>query len=114
MRYSPQLRDLSWLVATPFTHRGLHDKTKGIVENTSSAFAAAMQNNYAIECDVQLSADGEAMVFHDDSLDRVMATAGMVSLIWMSSGAALSKERAVATAAALAGKCRLLTLGQPY
>ncbi len=78
MHYLPQLRDLSWLVATPFTHRGLHDKAKGIVENTSSAFAAAIHNNFAIECDLQLSADGEAMMFHDDSLERVMTTAGLV------------------------------------
>ncbi len=78
MRYSPQLRDLSWLVARPFAHRGFHDKSKGIVENTSSAFAAAMYNNYAIECDLQMSADGEAMVFHDDRLEHVMTTAGLV------------------------------------
>ena len=71
MRFSPQLREFDWLVARPIAHRGLHAKSKGIIENTESAFAAAIKGNYAIECDVQLAADGEAMVFHDDDLDRL-------------------------------------------
>jgi glycerophosphoryl diester phosphodiesterase len=44
----------------------------GIVENTLGAFAAAIDGNYAIECDLQISRDGEAVLFHDDTLDRVM------------------------------------------
>ena len=71
-------RHLSWLTARPIAHRGLHDKAKGILENTHSAFAAAIKANYAIECDLQLSADGEAMVFHDDRLDRLMQAKGPV------------------------------------
>ena len=55
----------------PIAHRGLHDKAKGVVENTEAAFAAAIAQDYAIECDLQLSRDGEAMVFHDDTLDRL-------------------------------------------
>lgn len=62
---------LDWLVARPVAHRGLHDATRGIIENTGSAFAAAVAGNYAIECDVQISADGEAMVYHDDALGRL-------------------------------------------
>jgi glycerophosphoryl diester phosphodiesterase len=76
MRFSPQLREFDWLVARPIAHRGLHAKSKGIIENTESAFAAAIRSNYAIECDVQLSADGEAMVFHDDDLDRLTEAKG--------------------------------------
>ena len=57
---------LDWLTARPVAHRGLHDAANGVVENTPSAFAAAIAGNYAIECDLQISADGEAMVFHDD------------------------------------------------
>jgi glycerophosphoryl diester phosphodiesterase len=60
---------LDWLTARPIAHRGLHDI--GIVENTAAAFEAAIAGNYGIECDVQLSADGEAMVHHDDVLGRL-------------------------------------------
>lgn len=70
MRFSPQLRDLHWLVERPIAHRGLHDTSR--MENSQSAFAAAIKHNYAIECDLQLSKDGEAMVMHDEALDRVM------------------------------------------
>ena len=79
MRFSPQLREFEWLVARPIAHRGLHAKGKGIVENTESAFAAAIKGNYAIECDVQVSADGEAMVFHDDDLNRLTEAKGPVN-----------------------------------
>ena len=51
---------------------------KGIVENTASAFAAAIARGYAIECDLQLTGDGEAVVFHDEHLDRLTEARGMV------------------------------------
>ncbi len=76
MRFSPQLRDLSWLVARPIAHRGLHSKKK--IENTESAFAAALKHNYTIECDLQLTADGKAVVFHDDEVDRLLDGKGLV------------------------------------
>jgi glycerophosphoryl diester phosphodiesterase len=60
-----------WLIARPVAHRGLHDAEAGVIENTPSAFAAAVAANYAIECDLQISADGEAMVHHDDALGRL-------------------------------------------
>lgn len=69
---------LDWLTARPVAHRGLHDAGKSVVENTPSAFAAAIAGNYAIECDLQLSADAEAMVFHDGTLDRLTVTTGKV------------------------------------
>ena len=52
---------LDWLTARPIAHRGLHDGSSAI-ENTPSAFRAAIDGGYAIETDVQLTADGEAMV----------------------------------------------------
>jgi glycerophosphoryl diester phosphodiesterase len=70
---------LDWLTAQPVAHRGLHDAANGVIENTPSAFAAAISCNYAIECDVQLSADGEAMVFHDETLDRLTVAQGALS-----------------------------------
>jgi glycerophosphoryl diester phosphodiesterase len=64
------MRALEWLVARPIAHRGLHDGSTA-VENTASAFTAAIAAGYGIECDLQVSADGEAMVFHDATLDRL-------------------------------------------
>jgi glycerophosphoryl diester phosphodiesterase len=69
---------LDWLTARPVAHRGLHDAGKGVIENTASAFSAAIAGNYAIECDLRLSADGEAIVFHDRTLDRLTAANGDV------------------------------------
>ena len=62
---------LQWLTSRPIAHRGLHDTAAGIVENTASAFNAAIAGNYAIETDLQISADGEAMVYHDYALGRL-------------------------------------------
>jgi glycerophosphoryl diester phosphodiesterase len=67
---------LGWLTAQPIAHRGLHDKAKGVIENTVSAALAAVEAGYAIECDVQLTADGEAVVFHDFTLDRLTVAQG--------------------------------------
>lgn len=60
-----------WLTARPIAHRGLHDAAAGIIENTPSAVRAAVAANYGIEVDLQITADGEAMVFHDDDLRRL-------------------------------------------
>jgi glycerophosphoryl diester phosphodiesterase len=70
-----------WLIARPIAHRGLHDAAAGRIENTASAALAAVEGNYAIECDVQISADGEAMVFHDDDLDRLTEGHGPVAAL---------------------------------
>lgn len=77
-RFTPQMRALDWLTSRPIAHRGLHDLRKNIVENTESAFAEAMKNNYSIECDLQLTADGDAVVFHDEMLERVTDQTGWV------------------------------------
>jgi glycerophosphoryl diester phosphodiesterase len=59
-------------------HRGLHDVASGTIENTRSAFAAAMAHGYGMECDIQPSADGEAMVFHDFTLQRLTQATGAI------------------------------------
>lgn len=68
----------NWIVARPIAHRGLHDIKSGIIENSMSAFKAARDGGFAMECDVQISRDGEAMVFHDFDLDRLTADTGLV------------------------------------
>jgi glycerophosphoryl diester phosphodiesterase len=77
--------ELDWLTARPVAHRGLHDPKRNIIENTPSAFAAAVAARYGIECDVQVSADGEAMVHHDAVLGRL--TDGTARLDSMSAAA---------------------------
>jgi glycerophosphoryl diester phosphodiesterase len=62
----------------PFAHRALHDRAQGRIENSPAAVRAAIAAGYAIEIDVQLSADGQAMVFHDEDLARLTGRAGMV------------------------------------
>jgi glycerophosphoryl diester phosphodiesterase len=66
----------SWLTARPVAHRGLHDEAAGIIENMPAAAAAAIAGKFAIECDIQLTSDGEAMVHHDDGLGRLARGSG--------------------------------------
>jgi glycerophosphoryl diester phosphodiesterase len=70
------VRAPDWLTARPVAHRGLHDHSRGIIENMPGAAAAAVAGNFAIECDIQLAADGEAMVHHDDALGRLTEGSG--------------------------------------
>lgn len=63
-----------WLTARPYAHRGLHGP--GRLENSRAAFEAAIEAGFGIELDVQLSRDGEAMVFHDSALERLTGEAG--------------------------------------
>ncbi len=79
------MAQLDWLTARPIAHRGLHDLAAGVIENTASAFSAAITDGYSIETDVQISADGEAMVHHDDALGRL--TEGSGALAGMSAAA---------------------------
>ncbi|MGA8899089.1 glycerophosphodiester phosphodiesterase [Bradyrhizobium sp.] len=70
------MRAPDWLTARPVAHRGLHDRARGIIENMPGAALAAIDGNFAIECDIQLTADGEAMVHHDDQLGRLTEGSG--------------------------------------
>lgn len=54
-----------------FAHRGLHKKDKTVPENSLAAFERASAYGYGMELDVQLSKDGQVVVFHDDTLNRV-------------------------------------------
>lgn len=70
---------LDWLTARPIAHRGLHNAAAGVIENTASAFDAAMAGGYGIETDLQLSGDGEALVHHDDALGRLTQGSGRLA-----------------------------------
>jgi glycerophosphoryl diester phosphodiesterase len=60
-------------------HRGLHDRANGVIENSASAFEAAIAGRYAIECDVQLTSDGVPVIFHDDDMMRLLGKEGAVA-----------------------------------
>ena len=59
-----------------YAHRGLHNSERA--ENSMSAFKAAVDGGYGIELDIRLSKDGQLVVFHDDTLDRVCGREGKV------------------------------------
>jgi glycerophosphoryl diester phosphodiesterase len=72
---------LDWLTARPIAHRGLHVPSRGVIENTPAAMRAAVDAGYGIEVDLQLSADGEAMVHHDDVLGRLTDAEGRLDAL---------------------------------
>lgn len=63
----------------PIAHRGLHDAKRGIVENTGPAFEAALARGLGIECDLRPARGGWPLVFHDETLDRLVDGTGAVS-----------------------------------
>lgn len=65
------MRDLSPLFERPIAHRGLHNASEGVIENTPSAIQHAVEGRFAIEVDLQQTLDNQALVFHDDNLDRL-------------------------------------------
>lgn len=72
---------LDWLTARPIAHRGLHHAAAGVIENTPAAVGEAVAAGYGIEVDLQISADGEAMVHHDDVLGRLTEGQGRLDRI---------------------------------
>jgi glycerophosphoryl diester phosphodiesterase len=73
------MRAPDWLTARPVAHRGLHDPACGRMENTLPAVGAAIDKGFAVEVDLQLAADGEAMVFHDYTLERLTNATGALA-----------------------------------
>ncbi|MCZ8171873.1 MAG: glycerophosphodiester phosphodiesterase family protein [Novosphingobium sp.] len=74
---APSPARIDWLAGQSYAHRGLH--APGLPENSPAAFAAAMARGMGIECDIQRSRDGHAMVFHDATLDRLTSEQGPVA-----------------------------------
>ncbi|HVR90288.1 MAG TPA: glycerophosphodiester phosphodiesterase family protein [Novosphingobium sp.] len=73
---APTAKKVGWLGEWSYAHRGLHGA--GVPENSPGAFAAAIARGMGIECDVQRSSDGQAMVFHDFELDRLTGESGPI------------------------------------
>jgi glycerophosphoryl diester phosphodiesterase len=71
----------AWLTRIPVAHRGLHDVSHGIPENSLPAFWAAARAGYPVELDVRLLRDGEVVVLHDRDLDRVTHGHGPVAAL---------------------------------
>ena len=70
----PSLRrhpDRQLLSGMFIAHRGLHDLLPETPENSLAAFDEAARLGFAIENDIHLTADGEVVVFHDDTLERM-------------------------------------------
>ena len=73
----PAERRIAFLKGHRYAHRGLHGGD--IVENSRAAFSAAVAKEDGIELDVQLSADGIAFVFHDETLERLTGISGRLT-----------------------------------
>jgi len=97
------LSGLDWLTARPIAHRGLHDAAAGVIESTATAFNAAIAGGYGIETDLQLSADGEAMVYHDDALGRLTEDSGRLADLTVAQLKVVRYK---------VGRDRILTLGE--
>ena len=73
---APDAARAGWLGQWEYAHRGVHGDD--LPENSPGAFAEAIARGMGIECDVQKSRDGRAMVFHDWSLERLTAHGGEI------------------------------------
>jgi len=82
-----------WLVSKPIAHRGLHDISKGVPENSSAAFSFAIDQNLPIELDIQLSKDGHPVIMHDASLLRTTGRSADVADLTLTEICALTLEQ---------------------
>lgn len=71
-------KDIKLIEGKFIAHRGLHDLTEDTPENSLSAFRQAVELGFPIEIDIHLTLDGEIVVFHDDTLDRMCGVPGRV------------------------------------
>ena len=62
---------LDFLKNKIIAHRGYHDDSIGIPENSLKSFERAIENGYGIEIDLHLLKDGNIVVIHDDTTGRV-------------------------------------------
>ena len=61
-----------------FAHRGLYELDQSVPENSLPAFRRAVEAGYGAELDVQMTKDGQVVVFHDDDLKRGCGVDGRI------------------------------------
>lgn len=71
---APDPARVGWLREWEYAHRGLHGP--GVPENSLAAYGLAVERGMGIECDIQRSRDGCAMLLHDWELDRLTGLSG--------------------------------------
>ena len=65
------MKNMDFLKSWQYAHRGLFDNKQQIPENSLKAFKKALENNYAIELDIQAISDNTFVCFHDSNLKRM-------------------------------------------
>lgn len=76
VKMKSRINENHWLITRAAAHRGFHGN--GIAENSKSAFLKAIELNYPIETDIQLTKDGVPVCFHDDNLKRITGIDSLV------------------------------------
>ena len=71
-------RDTRVFEGKAYAHRGLFDNEGKIPENSLAAFRRARMHGFGVELDVQLTKDGQVVVFHDDTLTRMCGVDGKI------------------------------------
>jgi len=69
--YPGRRRNIAPFDRTPCAHRGLHNLSEGVPENSLAAFRCAREHGYGVELDIQFTADKQIVVFHDKTLSRM-------------------------------------------
>ena len=76
--------EYDWMFINPIAHRGYYDHSKGIIENSKTAFERAIERNYNIEMDISLTKDEQIVVYHDDNFKRLLNVDKKVSELTLS------------------------------
>lgn len=96
----PDPERTKWLGQWTYAHRGLHGDRR--IENSASAFRAAIEAGLGIECDVQRSLDDVPMIFHDWDFTRLIGrpekTGALTAAEWRELAYLESEEAPIALA----------------
>lgn len=65
------MNNVDFLKNRIIAHRGYHDISKNIPENSIASYKRAIEYGYAIEIDLHLLKDGNIVSMHDDYLERM-------------------------------------------
>ncbi|MEO1331397.1 MAG: glycerophosphodiester phosphodiesterase family protein [Pseudomonadota bacterium] len=101
------------MLARPIAHRGLHDADQGVIENSRAAVRAAVEAGYAVEIDIQPSLEGEPVVCHDATLDRLTGESGPVAARTLSDLTRIRLRETNETIPTLAEILEIVAVGAP-